>query len=160
MQKWKRAKQEKIASQDESNKSKTTSAEYKRRQRERERESKRAAAQASSVDSVAVERRDVSPQPSTSTHTVNPGTVQHQTGQDGRQVPVVPMKIEQRVNTIDTSQPETAQISRTSFKPLTKRSSEQRAALSTSSEPGPSRLKTRRAVAVEQARQEEESMSI
>jgi hypothetical protein len=104
MQKYRRAQQGKRASQDESNKPKITSEEYKRQQRER----KRAAAHASSVNSVAVERRDVSPQSSTSTQTVSPGTVQHQTGKDGHQVPVVPLETEQPVNVVATSRPETA----------------------------------------------------
>jgi hypothetical protein len=123
---------------------------------EMQRERKRAVAHASSVDSVAVERRDVSPQPYTSAQTVNPGTVQHQTEQDGHQVPVVPMETEEPVNAIAISRPETAQRPRTSTRASTKRSSEKRVATSTSSEPDPSRPKTRRAVATEQAQQEHE----
>jgi hypothetical protein len=152
MQKWRRAQQEKSASKAESNKPKTTAEECKRRQRER----KRAAAHASSVDSVAVERRDVLPQPSTSAQTVNPGVVQHQTRQDGHPVPVVPMETEHPVNAIVASRPETAQRPPTSTRSSTKRSSEQRVATSTSSEPGSSRPKTSRAVAAEQTQQEHE----
>jgi hypothetical protein len=63
-------------------------------------------AHTSSVDSVAVERRDSSPQPPTSAQTVNPGTVQHQRGQDDHQVSVVPMETEQPVNAVARRRPE------------------------------------------------------
>jgi hypothetical protein len=152
MQKWRRAQQKKRASQDESNKPKTIAVGYKRLQREH----KRAVAHASSVESVAVERRDVSTQLSTSAKTVNPGTVQHQTWKDGHQVPVVPMETEQPVNAVVTNWPETAQRPRTSTRASMKLSSEQHVAALTSSEPGPSRPKTRRVVAAEQAQQEHE----
>jgi hypothetical protein len=110
MQKWRQAQQEKRASQDESNKPKVTAVEYKRRQREQ----KRTAAHVTSMDSLAVEWRDVSLQPSILAQTVNPGTVQHQMVQDDHQAPVVPMETEQPVNAIATSRSETAQRPHTS----------------------------------------------
>jgi hypothetical protein len=88
---------------------------------------------------VDVERRTVSLQMSTSAQTVNPGTLQHQAEQDGHQLPVVPMGTEKHVNSVATNQRETAQRPRTSTRESTKRSSEQRVAASTSSEPGLSR---------------------
>jgi hypothetical protein len=99
MQKLRRAEQEERVFQDELNKPKVTAAECKRGQRD----SNRVAAHESSMDSVAVERRDVSAQPSTSPQSMNPGAIQHRMGQDGHQVPVVSMETEQPLNTFATS---------------------------------------------------------